>query len=92
MSYYHTCPYCGANLDPGELCSCIRAGYPRWKQSVERTLSSIGLIGTEDYPLIDFPKLYKYGKTPREAADLAISINPFLKHKESPLHQSSTKQ
>lgn len=22
MSYYHTCPYCGANLDPGERCDC----------------------------------------------------------------------
>lgn len=20
--YYHTCPYCGANLDPGESCDC----------------------------------------------------------------------
>ena len=22
MAYYHTCPYCGANLDPGEKCDC----------------------------------------------------------------------
>lgn len=21
-SYYHTCPLCGANLDPGEHCDC----------------------------------------------------------------------
>jgi len=20
--YYHTCPMCGANLDPGECCDC----------------------------------------------------------------------
>ena len=20
--YYHTCPYCGANLDPDEKCDC----------------------------------------------------------------------
>lgn len=20
--YYHTCPYCGANLDPEEKCDC----------------------------------------------------------------------
>lgn len=20
--YYHTCPICGANLDPGETCRC----------------------------------------------------------------------
>lgn len=22
MPYYHTCPLCGANLDPGERCDC----------------------------------------------------------------------
>ena len=22
MSYYRTCPYCRANLDPGEPCDC----------------------------------------------------------------------
>ena len=21
--YYHVCPYCGANLDPGESCDCM---------------------------------------------------------------------
>ena len=21
--YYQECPYCGANLDPGEVCDCI---------------------------------------------------------------------
>lgn len=21
--YYHTCPYCGANLDPDERCDCL---------------------------------------------------------------------
>ncbi len=25
MSYYSTCPHCGANLDPGERCDCIQA-------------------------------------------------------------------
>lgn len=24
MSYYRTCPYCGAHLDPGERCDCQR--------------------------------------------------------------------
>lgn len=23
MSYYRTCPRCGANLDPCEVCSCL---------------------------------------------------------------------
>lgn len=22
MSYFHPCPHCGANLDPGERCDC----------------------------------------------------------------------
>ena len=22
MSYFKTCPHCGANLDPGEVCDC----------------------------------------------------------------------
>lgn len=22
MNYFHTCPLCGANLDPGERCDC----------------------------------------------------------------------
>lgn len=25
MAYYHTCPHCGANLDPGERCDCREA-------------------------------------------------------------------
>ena len=31
--YYHTCPYCGANLDPDEHCDClsrIRGTSPKW--------------------------------------------------------------
>lgn len=24
--YYHTCPSCGANLDPGEQCDCRQGG------------------------------------------------------------------
>lgn len=31
--YYHTCPYCGANLDPDEYCDClsrIRGKAPKW--------------------------------------------------------------
>lgn len=23
MAYYDTCPFCGANLDPGERCDCM---------------------------------------------------------------------
>ena len=31
--YYHTCPDCGANLDPDERCDClsrIRGKAPKW--------------------------------------------------------------
>ena len=28
MSYYKTCPICGANLDPGERCDCREAQHP----------------------------------------------------------------
>lgn len=29
MSYYHTCPDCGANLDPGEHCDCRSIKQPK---------------------------------------------------------------
>ena len=29
MSYYKTCPHCGANLDSGEQCDCIPSMYAR---------------------------------------------------------------
>lgn len=29
MAYYHTCPDCGANLDPGEKCDCEKEGKSR---------------------------------------------------------------
>ena len=31
--YYHTCPYCGANLDPDERCDCLSRIWgkaPKW--------------------------------------------------------------
>lgn len=33
LMYYHTCPYCGANLDPDERCDClsrIQGKAPKW--------------------------------------------------------------
>ncbi|MEY8421003.1 hypothetical protein AALA83_17235 [Oscillospiraceae bacterium 44-5] len=29
MSFYKTCPHCGANLDSGEQCNCIPSMYAR---------------------------------------------------------------
>lgn len=28
MAQYRTCPYCGANLDPGERCDCEKKSAP----------------------------------------------------------------
>ena len=28
MSYYHECPDCGLNLDPGEICDCQKEKAP----------------------------------------------------------------
>lgn len=28
MSYYNTCPHCGAHLDPSEVCDCMRNAAP----------------------------------------------------------------
>lgn len=25
MAMYNPCPYCGANLDPGEVCDCLQS-------------------------------------------------------------------
>ena len=36
MGYYHTCPYCGANLDPGERCDCERGEKPSGKHHSEK--------------------------------------------------------
>lgn len=29
--YYWTCPYCGANLDPGESCDCKKEAVDDYK-------------------------------------------------------------
>ena len=44
MSYYKTCPHCGAHLDPGEKCDCQRGTavcplfYCRWDHGEEHSL------------------------------------------------------
>lgn len=46
-TYYTTCPYCGAHLDPGERCDCPRAspgGYP----SENRTSTETGQVRKPD--------------------------------------------
>lgn len=34
MSYYKTCPHCGAHLDPGEVCDCRDALKDRLKTEI----------------------------------------------------------
>lgn len=45
MSYYRTCPYCGAHLDPGESCACVDAMFealtPENKQKVKSLVNDL---------------------------------------------------
>lgn len=56
MSYYRTCPICGAALDPGEICECVqqerdRQAFltaiqePEKRAAVVAILESAGLLG-----------------------------------------------
>lgn len=33
IRYYHTCPCCGANLDPGERCDCEESSENRKEEA-----------------------------------------------------------
>ena len=48
--YYHTCPLCGANLDPGEKCDCESHREEKQPESgnVTEKCNKIG-IETEGY-------------------------------------------
>jgi hypothetical protein len=35
MAYSNQCPYCGANLDPGEKCDCKKAKAARTGRTVK---------------------------------------------------------
>lgn len=41
MSYYRTCPHCGAALDPGEVCDC------RTKEGAPASAANAGEGGAE---------------------------------------------
>lgn len=61
MSYFKTCPNCGANLDPGEICDCgaaqtnnqrfnqllNRCAHPRAMYNALLALGSAGLLDKE---------------------------------------------
>ena len=40
MSYYKTCPYCGAHLDSGESCDCIGSLYASLPPEDRRAVDS----------------------------------------------------
>lgn len=37
MAFYHTCPLCGCNLDPGERCDCESEAAERERLFMENT-------------------------------------------------------
>lgn len=37
MAFYHTCPHCGSNLDPGEKCDCESEAVERERIFMEST-------------------------------------------------------
>ena len=41
QTYYHTCEYCGINLDPGERCDC---------QTAQKALGSVFSVKVEKMP------------------------------------------
>lgn len=46
-TYFTTCPYCGAHLDPGERCDCPRAS-PGGHQYGNRTSTETGQVRKPD--------------------------------------------
>lgn len=34
-AYYHACPYCGCNIDPGERCDCQREAPEKRQKAAE---------------------------------------------------------
>lgn len=41
MSYYITCPNCGANLDPGEVCECEPKDWPDVKTELVELIKEL---------------------------------------------------
>lgn len=47
MSYYKTCPYCGAHLDSGEFCDCTLSTYNRLTPENKRKVDAFALALVE---------------------------------------------
>lgn len=62
-TYFTTCPYCGATLDPGERCDCPRAspgGYPYGNRTDEKVQPSLPGLP---------PIVFSHGKPRKEKAE-----------------------
>lgn len=52
-AYYHTCPICGANLDPGERCDCeVPVSAPVAKQVSISSLQAAAARGRVSFALM----------------------------------------
>ena len=60
MSYYTTCPKCGANLDPGEKCTCTTERVRESYEASSRYYPVDGYIKSKTgavVPLVDIPQM-----------------------------------
>lgn len=48
-TYYHTCPLCGANLDPGESCDCQKeqSTAPKVTEKSDNNMNERGVMKNE---------------------------------------------
>lgn len=53
MSYYRTCPNCGANLDPGERCGCQDKEQVNEREDREAQARSYGLSYGQFMPYVE---------------------------------------
>lgn len=47
MSYFKVCPYCGAHLNPGEVCDCFLSTYARLTPENKRQVDAFALALVE---------------------------------------------
>lgn len=63
MAYYRICSYCGANIDPGEICDCRadteKRGHPVAPGTTSGKIPNVSLSAAR--PEVKAPKRYRYG-------------------------------
>lgn len=47
--YYHKCPYCGDNLDPGERCDCLDIHETKLRKRLANNLKMEELLEVEEW-------------------------------------------